>query len=37
MQIPSRFNGPPASGNGGWSAGAFARASGMGQFARMSS
>ena len=30
MQIPSRFNGPPGSGNGGWSAGAFARASGLG-------
>ena len=25
MQIPARFNGPPGSGNGGWSAGAFAR------------
>ena len=24
MQISARFNGPPASGNGGWSAGAFA-------------
>jgi hypothetical protein len=24
MQIPARFNGPPGSGNGGWSAGAFA-------------
>ncbi len=30
MQIPTRFNGPPGSGNGGWSAGAFARASGLG-------
>jgi hypothetical protein len=30
MQIPARFNGPPGSGNGGWSAGAFARASGLG-------
>jgi hypothetical protein len=28
MQIPARFNGPPASGNGGWSAGAFAVAEG---------
>jgi hypothetical protein len=28
MQIPSRFNGPPGSGNGGWSAGAFARETG---------
>ncbi|MBL7255058.1 hypothetical protein [Paractinoplanes lichenicola] len=28
MQIPARFNGPPASGNGGWSAGAFAAAAG---------
>jgi len=28
MQIPARFNGPPASGNGGWSAGAFAVAAG---------
>lgn len=26
MQIPARFNGPPGSGNGGWSAGAFAMA-----------
>jgi len=24
MRIPARFNGPPGSGNGGWSAGAFA-------------
>ncbi|MDY7086032.1 MAG: hypothetical protein SYR96_13095 [Actinomycetota bacterium] len=24
MEIPARFNGPPTSGNGGWSAGAFA-------------
>jgi hypothetical protein len=24
MQIPSRYNGPPGTGNGGWSAGAFA-------------
>jgi hypothetical protein len=24
MQIPTRFNGPPSTGNGGWSAGAFA-------------
>lgn len=28
MQIPSRFNGPPGTGNGGWSAGAFALACG---------
>lgn len=28
MQVPARFNGPPGSGNGGWSAGAFARAAG---------
>jgi hypothetical protein len=28
MRIPARFNGPPGSGNGGWSAGAFARAAG---------
>jgi hypothetical protein len=28
MQIPARYNGPPASGNGGWSAGAFAVAAG---------
>src|SRR5258705_6132253 len=28
MQIPERFNGPPTSGNGGWSAGAFAVATG---------
>ncbi|WP_130509019.1 hypothetical protein [Krasilnikovia cinnamomea] len=28
MRIPGKFNGPPASGNGGWSAGAFAVASG---------
>jgi hypothetical protein len=28
MQIPGRFNGPPTSGNGGWSAGAFAVAAG---------
>jgi hypothetical protein len=28
MQIPARFNGPPASGNGGWSAGAFAAEAG---------
>jgi hypothetical protein len=28
MQIPERFNGPPTSGNGGWSAGAFAVAAG---------
>jgi hypothetical protein len=28
MRIPARFNGPPASGNGGWSAGAFAVAAG---------
>jgi hypothetical protein len=28
MQIPARYNGPPTSGNGGWSAGAFAVASG---------
>jgi hypothetical protein len=28
MQIPARFNGPPGSGNGGWSAGAFAAAAG---------
>lgn len=30
MRIPARFNGPPGSGNGGWSAGAFARACGLG-------
>ncbi|MEV6489388.1 hypothetical protein AB0M20_12275 [Actinoplanes sp. NPDC051633] len=30
MQIPARFNGPPGSGNGGWSAGAFALAVGPG-------
>jgi hypothetical protein len=29
MQIPARFNGPPGSGNGGWSAGAFAVGSGF--------
>jgi hypothetical protein len=28
MDIPARFNGPPGSGNGGWSAGAFAVAAG---------
>ena len=28
MRIPARFNGPPGSGNGGWSAGAFAVAAG---------
>ena len=28
MRIPTRFNGPPGSGNGGWSAGAFAAAAG---------
>ncbi|GAA2703027.1 hypothetical protein ACFY2R_21225 [Micromonospora olivasterospora] len=28
MIIPARFNGPPGSGNGGWSAGAFATATG---------
>jgi hypothetical protein len=28
MRIPARFNGPPDSGNGGWSAGAFALAAG---------
>ena len=28
MRIPVRFNGPPGSGNGGWSAGAFAAAAG---------
>jgi hypothetical protein len=28
MQIPARFNGPPGSGNGGWSAGAVAVAAG---------
>ncbi|MGC4803538.1 hypothetical protein [Micromonospora sp. DT233] len=28
MIIPSRFNGPPGSGNGGWSAGLFAAAAG---------
>jgi hypothetical protein len=28
MQIPARYNGPPDSGNGGWSAGAFAVAAG---------
>ncbi|WP_106125943.1 hypothetical protein [Pseudosporangium ferrugineum] len=30
MMIPARFHGPPASGNGGWSAGAFAVACGAG-------
>ncbi|MEV4707349.1 hypothetical protein [Actinoplanes sp. NPDC049316] len=30
MLIPARFNGPPGSGNGGWSAGAFAAAAGAG-------
>ncbi|MCA2213446.1 hypothetical protein [Jidongwangia harbinensis] len=30
MHIPARFNGPPGSGNGGWSAGAFAVAAGAG-------
>jgi hypothetical protein len=30
MQIASRYNGPPGSGNGGWSAGAFAVAAGAG-------
>jgi hypothetical protein len=30
MQIPARYNGPPSSGNGGWSAGAFAMAAGAG-------
>jgi hypothetical protein len=30
MLIPARFHGPPTSGNGGWSAGAFAVASGAG-------
>lgn len=29
MQISARFNGPPGSGNGGWSAGAFALAAGL--------
>jgi hypothetical protein len=29
MQIPARFNGPPGTGNGGWSAGAFAVAAGF--------
>jgi hypothetical protein len=29
MQIPARYNGPPGSGNGGWSAGAFAVSSGF--------
>jgi hypothetical protein len=28
MRIPARFNGPPSSGNGGWSAGLFAVAAG---------
>jgi hypothetical protein len=28
MRIPARFNGPPGSGNGGWSAGVFATAAG---------
>jgi hypothetical protein len=28
MRIPARFNGPPSTGNGGWSAGAFAAAAG---------
>lgn len=28
MHIPARFNGPPGSGNGGWSAGSFAVAAG---------
>jgi hypothetical protein len=30
MEIPARFNGPPGSGNGGWSSGAFALATGLG-------
>lgn len=30
MEISTRFNGPPGSGNGGWSAGAFAIAAGLG-------
>ncbi|WP_036372986.1 hypothetical protein [Micromonospora sp. ATCC 39149] len=30
MIIPARFNGPPGSGNGGWCAGVFAAASGLG-------
>ena len=30
MRIERRFNGPPATGNGGWSAGAFAVAAGAG-------
>jgi hypothetical protein len=29
LTIPRRFNGPPGSGNGGWSAGAFAVAAGL--------
>jgi hypothetical protein len=29
MRIPARFNGPPGSGNGGWSAGLFAVAAGF--------
>ena len=29
LAIPRRFNGPPSSGNGGWSAGAFAAAAGL--------
>nr|WP_296072770.1 hypothetical protein [uncultured Actinoplanes sp.] len=28
MRIPARYNGPPSTGNGGWSAGAFAAAAG---------
>src|SRR4051794_6353621 len=28
VRIPARFNGPPGSGNGGWSAGTFAGAAG---------
>ncbi|WP_431912005.1 hypothetical protein [Micromonospora carbonacea] len=30
MIIPARYNGPPGSGNGGWCAGVFAAASGLG-------
>ncbi|TDC59494.1 hypothetical protein E1258_17785 [Micromonospora sp. KC207] len=30
MIIPAKFNGPPGSGNGGWCAGVFAAASGLG-------
>ena len=28
LTVPARFNGPPGSGNGGWTAGALAEAAG---------